>query len=344
MLREASGGRSGGRRSSLFILALSACFGAWLPSETEAQERLRRYEVGAGASLLLADVEDLRSSFGLLIAGARRMSAGQMIFVAERWSDVNDFAITSLFVESHLELLPRTHAIVPLVAVGVGYTWEDYQGDSPRFIEESRAAGLFGLGVDFPGNTRVRGRLLGVIRTNVGFGFGLRAQLGWGVGGEEVDFLPSKASVVPVVSTVLAVRGPWRAVDPAFGLRFIRESGDLRYSVEAQILHWQVPDPEGLFEPRGYVWDTRAVLAMATASWRGPWGTRFGGGPATALMGEGPGRGAEIGATVLGSIDVPHLPLVAGGHLVWLGSDGGGDRDVSDDDQISVLLSLGLVF
>ena len=182
---------------------------------------------------------------------------------------------------------PREAVIHPYILFGVGHfnMGRGYTGLS----------GSLGLGFNVPIVKRISVQLEGIVFS-----------LGGGVTGETRAAItysqtpPARrqfdrgSQVGPTLMWLAAFTGPWRATRPAYGVTFGGPIAD-RYDITTTfaVAFWEIPNGS----VRGYEWDTGSFWALPAVEWRlRPQSAVYLiGGPATAIMFEGPDAGFRGG-------------------------------------------------
>ncbi|CAN5694111.1 hypothetical protein BH23GEM7_BH23GEM7_30300 [soil metagenome] len=303
-------------------LAVALLSYAGMAAGQEAQRPGSRVEpfFFAGAASVMADLwEDNISAHGLALRGGIRLPYVDISLVGERWARIGDTRMSSGLVEFNYHPF-RGPRVSPFVTVGVGRSWGGFAEPSARTDDWHDGSGSLGIGVQVatPRSTALRGEAL------------LRADNGGYVGETRLAFgyaprAPVRPSGLPEAGTDVLVygmrtlRGPWRFVEPGYGVRFVQPLSEVvGASVAFAVFHWEIPWNAG---NRSYLYDTRAFLAMPGVQ------LGFAGddllvlrtGPALILMGEGTDAGANVGAHVeASSIVRPFgIPLTVGGGWLW---------------------------
>lgn len=322
--------------------------GSWvlLPAVCDAQgigDRTHAPTVAVGASTFLADfMEDRSSSLGVALRGGIRARTYGLFISAEHWGSVKDYRITSAVLEGSL-VLGSSALVRPYLLVGVGHSWSDYHGPFAIYDELDGTAATLGPGMALTLSGSIGVEVQALLRTDDGgYNMSLRGLGSWSPGLEGLPETRSDTHGGPAIYWMAPIAGPWRFVEPGFGLRFTRAGGAFSPTVAFAVFHWQIPGGAFL---RDYIWDTRAFLALPGAEWRsgGPLGTTVRVGPSVTVMGEGPGNGANVGTYVEATVSPEWSgAFFIGAGWLWMPNDASGDPRVSDIDQHGLMISAGL--
>jgi hypothetical protein len=285
--------------------------------------------VFVGATEGYADVwEDHIPGGGISGRFGLRLPSVDLSVVGEHWNDWDDIRFSSALVEANLYPF-GTGRVAPFLLLGLGrytYTWRE--GASDDRTRHSGGSGTLGVGIQSALWHGTALRTEAAMRVDGG---GFKGQLRLGLGYAADAPAPGRVHSAPqrdlTLSWMAPVRGPWRFVQPGFGLNFSRPVSD-RFSstLGLEVDHWQIP---GSGFNRDYIYDTRAFVGTPGVEWRPGASGRFSlrAGPAMALMGEGPDGGLNLGlhATAATSLQPLGLPLRVGAGWMWL------PRDAVDD-------------
>lgn len=297
----------------------------------------------AGLGKLVADLEDPLSGNGPAIrVGIRSHYYGAWSSI-ERWMNVSGFTITSALLEGTLNLASN-QGFRPHLIVGVGRTWSSYSGPATRADGPNGSTGVMGLGTTWSAPWSIEALAQALIRTDdTGFNASTRLLVGWSPNRERLRVGPTESEVSATIAWMTPVAGPWRFVEPAYGLRVTKREGPVGPFLDLSVYHWQIPG-QAFF--RDYVWDTRAFVARPGIAWhlpRTPTNLTLRLGPSIVIMGEGPGNGVNIGTHVEASVSPRWAgPLGAGIGWLWMGHDSYGDSRITDTDQHGLLLFVTL--
>jgi hypothetical protein len=326
-----------------------AVVGTWplMPGAVDAQAMQGRGyvpTVSVGASTFLADfMEDHSSSLGVALRAGIRARSYELFVSAEHWGSVKDYRITSAVIEWSL-VLGRRAPVRTYLLVGLGHTWSDYHGPFAIYDQVDGTAAILGPGMAVTLRRSVGVEFQALLRTDDGgYNMSLRGLGSWSPEREASPATMSALRGGPAIYWMAPLSGPWRFVEPGFGLRFTRAGGGtVSPTVAFAVFHWQIPGQAFL---RDYIWDTRAFLALPGAEWRS--GARLDTtvrlGPALTVMGEGPGNGANVGTYVEATVSPEWAgAFFVGAGWMWMPHDGGGDPRVSDIDQHGLMISAGV--
>ena len=301
--------------------------------------------VQVGGSLLLVDIEDPITDAGFALRGGILTPAVEVTALVEGWRNLKDVRIVTTLVEVSYSLTGYTR-VSPLLVMAAGYTWQDYGGRSQFYSTPDGRAAAGGLGVRTFIGDAILFRIDGLLRTDAGgYNAGARLLLGWAPALVGREGRHSWSGAGAVVYWMVPLSGPWRFTEPGFGVRVSRAI-DARWfgGMELGIFHWQIPSSRETNpgEPRPYIWDTRAVVMLPELERRlvgiGPLQLR--GGPAVVMMGEGPGRGASLGAHLGAMIEAPSpVPLNLTIRWLWMQNDNHGDVGFTDRNQQGLLIA-----
>ena len=319
--------------------------------QTSASEaRLLVPTIQVGLSAYSAEFEgDDASDIGLTLKGGIRIPYLDITGLVERWDQINGSRFSSVLLEASYYFAGQRR-VAPFVIVAAGHTWQRYTGDYPIDLADDGAAAGFGLGVRVSAALGIDARVEGLLRTDVGgYSGAARALLGWAPA--LLDPSPERymAHGDAFLSWMVPISGPWRFVEPGFGLRFARSANRWGGSLGLAVFHWDIPGDMYAGVPgleRRYIWDTRAFVATPGVVWhaQATLPVELRAGPSIVIMGEGPGNGANFGGH-LEAVVSSRSPVAVGAGVgwFWMQSENLGDSRFTNADQhgLTVFLAVG---
>lgn len=328
-------------RSALFVCGAIVFSGSVARAQEEVPSAsfAPSLTIGGGVSRFIGDLgESDYGSVGPVVRVGFDFPGTSLALVLAHWPDVNSFRMTSMHLEVQ-QALWSPRRFTPSLLLGIGRTWAAYRLAGPAVAPDggSAAVGLAArvtaspwLAVD--ADIRVR-------TDEAGFNGEWRVMGTYTRGARPAA--PARGRVEAISLWMIDVSGPWIGVSPTLGLRAARP---LRPGVAAAltlaIAHWQIPSASS---PAGYLWDTRAAVAMAQGEWRFTTGLPIGlrSGPAVTIMGEGPDNGVTVGvgAELFAEIHLHGVRLE--GSLGWLWLARGESVDPGDQHGLTVGLGFG---
>lgn len=257
--------------------------------------------------------------------------------VGEHWSHFGDLRFSSVLLEANYFPV-RADYLSPFVTFGLGRSWGGSADHSDAGQGWSGASSSLGVGLQASPwrSTAVRAEAL--VRDDGGGFIGeLRFSAGYAPRAPVPQEGLTHAGVDVLVYQMAPVRGPWRFVEPAYGLRFSRPMTDqLAGSLDFAVFHWQTPGT-----------DTRAFVGLPGVQLQALANDILvvRGGPSVIMMGEGTDAGVNLGAHLQAASTVRPLgiPLTVGAGWLWMSRGPDADARMSPgEDQIGLMLFGGI--
>ena len=324
------------------LAAVAAVSLSTAPARAQVSGRSARLSPTAsiGTGVLEFDPSDDRAFQGYAMRAGLQLNRFLDVTTAgQYWADLQGLRGRAIHLEGLFYPLGRP-PVAPYVVFGIGHFAVSPGPGSSRSPFAGRAT-AFGLGL----HGRVRGawglRIEGLVRIDaLALDDELRGFLTY------APPMQSPASSLPAPQVTAAaywmapLAGPWRFVEPGYGLKFATPlSPQAAASLTLALVHWRIPSS----------FDTRAVLLLPGFRRRLEHGGRLyvQGGPLLSVMVEGPDEGTRGGLhlEIGGRAGAGRLSATGGLGWMWLSRSPDPVYGASTGaDEHGVLAHIGLTF